>query len=172
MRPVAPLLVLAFLAVPLLEIYVIIQVGQVIGAGWTLLLLVADSALGAWLLRREGSRAWRALVAATRSGRMPDRELADAALVLVGGTLLLTPGFVTDLVGFWFLLPQGRPLTRRILTRMLARRLLAGPGSGRVRVVRVGVPPERPTGPSRVVPGEVVDPDPRRPGPEGHRPGD
>ena len=89
-------LFLAFVAVPVLEIWVILQVGQVIGGWPTVLLLVLDSLLGVWLLRREGVRTWQALRDALAQARLPGRELADAALVLVGGTLLLTPGFVTD----------------------------------------------------------------------------
>ena len=99
----------AFIVVPLAEIYVLIQVGQVIGVWWTILLLVADSVLGTWLIRREGGRAWRALQTALSSGRMPARELADGALILVGGTLMLSPGFVTDAFG---ILPPIARLTR------------------------------------------------------------
>ena len=66
-------LLLAFIVVPLAEIYVLIQVGQVIGVWWTILLLIADSVLGTWLIRREGGRAWRALQTALSSGRMPAR---------------------------------------------------------------------------------------------------
>ena len=87
---------LTFVVVPLVEIYVLIQVGQVIGAWWTILLLIVDSILGGWLIRREGRRAWLALTTALNSGQMPARELADGALILVGGTLMLSPGFVTD----------------------------------------------------------------------------
>lgn len=143
-------LVLAFLVVPLLEIYVLVQVGQVIGVWWTILLLVADSVLGAWLIRREGGRAWVGLNEALASGRMPARELADGGLILVGGTLMLAPGFVTDLFGMALILPFTRPFMRRVLTQVVTRRLLVGglprdaarPGSGS-------------QGP--VVRGEVVD---------------
>ena len=79
------LLFVAFIAVPLIEIYVIIQVGQVIGAWWTILLLIADSIFGSWLIKREGGRAWLALRAALEAGRLPHRELADGVLILVGG---------------------------------------------------------------------------------------
>src|SRR5687767_5494170 len=98
------LLAAALLVLPILEIYVIIQVGQVIGAGPTIVLLIAESALGAWIVKREGRRAWEALNSSFSTGRLPTRELSDAALVLVGGTLLLTPGFVTDVFGFFFVL--------------------------------------------------------------------
>ena len=117
-----------FLVVPLLEIYVLIQVGQVIGAWWTIVLLIADSIFGAWLIRREGSRAWRALSSALQSGRMPARELADGALILIGGTLMLTPGFVTDAVGVLMILPFTRPLFRRALSGAVSRRLVVVTG--------------------------------------------
>ena len=151
-------LLIAFIAVPLLEIYVLIQVGQVIGVWWTILILVADSILGTWLVRREGGRAWRALQTALNSGRMPARELADGALILIGGTLMLAPGFVTDAFGILLILPLTRPVARRLLTTVVARRLVVVPRGG-------GRPPG-PDGPAEgpVVPGEVVDPDQGRAG--------
>jgi UPF0716 protein FxsA len=138
------LLVAAFIVVPIVEIYVIIQVGQAIGPWWTILLLIADSIFGSWLIAHEGRRAWQALSVALSSGRMPSRELADGALILVGGTLMLSPGFVTDAVGMVLILPFTRPFARAALTRIVSRRLLtaARPGSGS-------------QGP--VVRGEVVD---------------
>ena len=140
------LLIAAFILMPILEIYVIIQVGRVIGAWWTILLLVADSIVGSWLIRREGRRAWLALTTALRSGRMPATELADGALILVGGTLMLSPGFVTDAIGILLVLPFTRPIARRLVTRVVAQRLLDS------RRPRPG-----PRGP--VVRGEVVDDD-------------
>jgi len=120
------------LVVPVLEIAVIIAVGKVIGGWPTLALLVFESALGAWIVRREGARAWRALSSALTTGQMPSRQLADAALVLVGGTLLLAPGFLTDVVGFFLVLPFTRPFARRLLEVVVARRLLGGVfGNGR-----------------------------------------
>jgi UPF0716 protein FxsA len=144
------LLVAAFIVVPILEIYVIIQVGQVIGAWWTIVLLIADSIFGSWLIRHEGRRAWQALTTTIQSGRMPATELADGALILVGGTLMVSPGFVTDVVGIVLILPFTRPLARRLLTRAVSRRLL-----------RTGGDAPRP-GPAQqgpVVRGEVVDDD-------------
>lgn len=114
------------LVVPVLEIAAIIGVGKVIGGWQTLVLLLVESALGAWLVRREGGRAWSALVTALNTGRMPSRQLADAALVLIGGTLLLAPGFLTDIVGFFLILPATRPVARRALEAVVARRLLGG----------------------------------------------
>jgi UPF0716 protein FxsA len=157
------LLAVLLLVVPITEIYVIIQVGEVIGAPATIVLLIVESALGAWIVKREGRRAWAALTGSFNTGRLPTRELANAALVLVGGTLLLTPGFVTDVVGFFFVLPFTRPLARRGLSWLVARRVLRAPGGGagwhgdtRGNRPRTGNGQGR-DGP--VVPGEVVDDD-------------
>lgn len=117
------LLFLAFLVVPVLEIWLLIQVGQVIGGWTTVALLIADSLLGAWIVRREGRRAWKALQEALGAGRMPDKELADGGLILVGGALLLTPGFLTDVFGFLCVLPFTRPLMRRLAGWFFARRV-------------------------------------------------
>ena len=125
------LLLVAFVVVPLVEIYVIIQVGQAIGPWWTILLLIADSILGSWLVRREGARAWRALRSALEERRMPANELADGMLILVGGLLMLTPGFVLDIVGAFCILPFTRPVGRRVLSGFVSRRLgvVAFPGA-------------------------------------------
>jgi UPF0716 protein FxsA len=144
-RRVLTTLALALLVVPIAEVLVIIAVGRAIGGWPTFGLLVIESALGAWLVRREGARAWGALRGALSSGRMPAGELADAALVLIGGTLLLTPGFVTDVAGFFFVLPLTRPIARRLLARIVERRLL---GAGPWRAAWSG---------ERVVRGEVID---------------
>lgn len=117
------LVALALLVMPLAEIFVIVQVGQVIGAWPTVGLLLFESALGAWLVRREGSRAWGALRTALQTGRMPARELTDASLVLVGGVLLLSPGFITDVFGFFAILPFTRPIARRWLQVAVERSL-------------------------------------------------
>jgi UPF0716 protein FxsA len=166
---VGPLLVVIFLFVPVVEIYVIIQVGQLIGPLPTLALLIIESLLGAWLLKREGRAAWASLQQAVAAGRMPAQELVDAGLVLVGGSLLLAPGFVTDVVGFFFILAPTRPLARRLLLWLLARRAArlagrarwsAGPAaagprsSGRPRPAQRG--PARRPAPPRVIPGELV----------------
>jgi len=120
------LLALALLVVPTAEIAVILAVGRTIGTWPTVALLIVESALGAWLVKREGSRTWTALAQAINSGRMPSRQLADSALVLVGGTLLLTPGFLTDIAGFFFVLPVTRALARNVLEQVVTRRLLGG----------------------------------------------
>jgi UPF0716 protein FxsA len=145
-------LFVAFVVVPLVEIFVLIQVGQVIGPWWTIALLIADSILGSWLIRREGRRAWQALTSALSSGRMPAKELADAALILVGGTLMLTPGFATDAVGLFVILPFTRPLARRVLARVVTKHLVVST-TGTPRNARHPGPGSE----GRVVRGEVVD---------------
>ncbi|HUR73537.1 MAG TPA: FxsA family protein [Sporichthya sp.] len=125
------IVLLALIVVPIAEIYVIVQVGQQIGAGWTILLLIADAVLGSWLIRREGRRAWRALREKVNSGGLPAKELADGALILIGGTLLLSPGFLTDILGFFLVLPITRPLARRALVGFAKRYfVVAGPRAG------------------------------------------
>jgi UPF0716 protein FxsA len=145
------LLVLLFIAVPIVEIYVIIQVGQAIGALWTIALLVADSILGSILMRSQGRAAWQRFNDAIAAGRIPAREVLDGVLVVFGGALLLTPGFVTDIVGAIFLLPPTRAVVRGLLVRRFAGRLIvAVPGSMR-----------RPRGPGADVDGTATEVDPR-----------
>ncbi len=121
----ALLLVVLFIVVPAVEIYVLIQVGQAIGALPTVALLLVDALLGAALSRREGRKACRALRTALDAQRLPAREVVDGALVVLGGAFLLTPGFVTDVIGVLCLLPPTRALLRRSLTGLATRRLLA-----------------------------------------------
>lgn len=117
-----PFFFLLFVGMPILEIYVIIQVGQEIGAGWTIALLVVDSLIGAFLMRSQGRLVWRRFVAALEEGRPPAREVLDGALVIVGGALGLAPGFVTDALGLALIAPPTRAIVRRALVRRLARR--------------------------------------------------
>src|SRR4051794_23072063 len=111
-----PLLFLLFIVVPIAEIYVIIQVGQTIGALWTILLLIADSIIGARLLSWQGRRAWERFQQALAEGRVPHREVMDGVLIVAGGAFLLTPGFLTDVLGLVLLLPPSRAAVRRVLT--------------------------------------------------------
>jgi UPF0716 protein FxsA len=111
------LLIILFIVVPIAELYVIIQVGELIGVWPTLALLLADALLGSWLLKHQGRTAWRRFNEALAARRFPGREVVDGALIVVGGTLLLTPGFLTDVVGIFLLLPPTRAITRRLLKR-------------------------------------------------------
>jgi len=134
------LLILLFIVVPVAELYVIIKVGELIGVWPTLALLLADALLGSWLLKHEGRGAWRRFNQALAERRFPGREVIDGALIIVGGTLLLTPGFLTDIVGVFLLLPPTRAITRRLLKRFTIGRFMvvAMPGGGRGPV---GPPP-------------------------------
>lgn len=142
-----PLLALLFLLVPLVEIWLILQVGQVIGAPGTLLALVAISIAGAVLVKREGLKAWRRFRDALAEARVPATEVVDGALLLVAGALLVTPGFLTDGVGFLLLVPATRVLVNRALRTRVRRAFGLGPGDRRDTGAR-RPPPAR---------GEVVD---------------
>jgi len=111
------ILALLFVVVPILEIAVLIQVGQVIGTGPTILLLVAMSLLGAVLAKREGMAVWRRFRLALTRGDVPSKEIVDGVLVLFGAALLLTPGFLTDFLGLALLLPVTRAAVRRSLMK-------------------------------------------------------
>jgi UPF0716 protein FxsA len=126
-----PFLVILFIVVPILELYVIIQVGQLIGIVPTLILLLADALLGSWLLKHEGRGAWRRFNEALAARRFPGKEVADGVLIVIGGTLLLTPGFLTDIFGLFLLLPPTRAIARRVLKRLtIGRFMVVGMGGG------------------------------------------
>lgn len=120
-------LALLFLVVPFAELFVLLQVGQVLGVFETIGLLVLVSVVGAWLVKREGIGVLRRAEARLREGGMPGRELVDGVLILFAGALLLTPGFLTDIVGILLLLPPVRAALRSSTVRWLGVR--AGVGS-------------------------------------------
>jgi UPF0716 protein FxsA len=127
------LLLLLFIVVPIAELAVIIQVGEHIGVWWTIAILIADSILGAMLMRSQGRATWRRFNVTLQSGRPPAREVLDGVLVIFGGALLLTPGFLTDILGIVFLLPPTRAVARRLLVRRYAGRMIAAATRGRPR---------------------------------------
>jgi UPF0716 protein FxsA len=116
-----PVLVVALLAIPIVELYVIIQVADVVGALNTIALLILISVAGAWLLRQQGLATWARLQRALAAGQMPTKEVTDGALILLGGALLLTPGFLTDVVGLILLIPPTRAVVKGVFRRLLAR---------------------------------------------------
>jgi UPF0716 protein FxsA len=126
-----PFLVLLFIVVPLVELFVIIRVGEVIGILPTIGLLLLASIVGSVLLRVQGRAAWQRFQAALQAGRPPAREVLDGVLVIFGGALLLTPGFVTDLLGVALLIPFTRAGFRRILVARFVPRVVRA-GAGRV----------------------------------------
>jgi UPF0716 protein FxsA len=130
------LLLALFIIVPIAELYVIYKIGDSIGVLPTLLLLALDSVLGSLLLRSQGRTVWRRFNETMAAGRVPHKELQHGIAVIFGGALLLTPGFLTDVVGLLLLLPPTRALILRLLVRRLARRVEA-------HVVTPGSPPPR-----------------------------
>ena len=121
---VAALLAVAFLVVPLLELFVIIQVGSAIGALNTIGVLITVSLVGGWLVKREGVAVIRRVQGSLDAGIVPTTEVVDGFLILLGGALMLTPGFLTDVVGLGLLLPPVRAVVRRILRRRFTLRVL------------------------------------------------
>jgi UPF0716 protein FxsA len=121
-------LIAIFVLLPLAELYVILQVGDAIGIVPTLAILVADSLLGSWLLRSQGRAVWRRFNETLAVGKVPHREIVDGVLVIFGGAFLITPGFITDVLGVLLLLPPTRALFRRSLQRRLELRAVSSAG--------------------------------------------
>lgn len=141
------LLFILFIAVPIAELYVIIQVGGAIGVLPTLAILIADSLIGAFLLGHQGRAAWVRFRAALDENRLPHREVFDGAMVILGGALLLTPGFITDIFGIILLIPPTRDLVWLVSRRVIVARVSFGPraahwGYRQARDRRTGPRPE------------------------------
>jgi UPF0716 protein FxsA len=140
---VLALLVLVFIVVPLVELYVIVQVGQAIGVLETLALLVVVSIVGAWLARHEGFVVIQRVRERLERGQVPGKEMVDGMLVLTGGVLLLAPGFITDVLGILLLFPPTRAAVRAVVMRRFSLQVRSGP--------------PRPSGPSRSGGDDVID---------------
>lgn len=125
------MLVLVFLVVPLVELYVLIQVGSAIGALNTIALLILMGVAGGWLMKREGLGVVRRVQSQLREGRVPAAEVVDGFLILFGGALMLTPGFLSDIFGLSLLIPPVRALVRASLGRRLRVRVTGRPDGGR-----------------------------------------
>jgi UPF0716 protein FxsA len=132
-----------FLVMSIIELYVLVQVGQAIGALNTIGLVILISLVGAWLAKREGVSVLQRLRMQLDAGRMPTNELVDGVLILAGGILLVTPGFVTDIIGISLLFPPTRAAARALLKRRF-----------RVQVLSFGVRHPRP---SHDGPGDIID---------------
>lgn len=118
------MLVLAFVVVPLVELVVLVALQDRIGLGTTIGIVLATGFLGAFLVRQQGTRTWRAAREQFGRGQLPNRELAHGAMILFGGALLLTPGFITDLVGFSLMVPPVREFLRTTIGKRLAERVV------------------------------------------------
>ena len=139
-------LVLIFLLVPVAELYVIYLVGDAIGVWQTFLLLAADSVLGSLLLRSQGRSVWKRFNEALAAGRMPHREVIDGVLIIFGGAFLITPGFLTDVLGLVLLIPPTRSVVRRLAVRRLGRHVevgRSGRGDFEGTATEYDVPPRR-----------------------------
>ncbi len=119
-------LLIIFISVPFIELYILIEAGRIIGIGPTLVLILMTGVAGAWLARSQGIEILRRIQEETERGQMPAITLIDGALVLVGGLLLLTPGFFTDLLGFSFLVPLTRNSWRQVFSAWLQKQVKKG----------------------------------------------
>jgi UPF0716 protein FxsA len=137
-------LIVLFIVVPIAELYVIVQVGEAIGLWPTLALLLADALLGSFLLKHQGRGAWQRFNQALAERRFPGKEVVDGLLIVIGGTLLLAPGFLTDIVGLLLLIPPTRAIVRKVLRRFtIGRFVVVGMPDGGGGPARG--PGERPT---------------------------
>ena len=140
------LLILLLVSVPLLELYVIVQVAGGLGAGQTILLLLVVSVVGAWMVRRSGLGVLNQIRTRLEQGEIPGNELVDGLLIMLAGAFMLTPGFITDGVGLLLLFPPTRMAVRSVLVRRYSKRIRVagwspgsgGPGSPRSRGSRGG----------------------------------
>ena len=112
-----------FLVVPLAELYVLIKVGKVIGALWTIAALVLVSVVGSWLIKREGLRCFSRIRSQLQHHRVPTDDLMDSGLILLAGALMLTPGFLTDVAGIALLIAPLRNQIRGRLKRRYGTRI-------------------------------------------------
>ncbi len=119
-------LFLLFVVVPLIELYLLLFVGSKIGFWWTVCIVLVTGVIGASLAKREGLRVWDTYRQALGEGRLPDEGIVGGLLVLVGGVLLVTPGMLTDLVGFCLLVPQTRRFFADLIRAVIAKKLDQG----------------------------------------------
>lgn len=115
-----------FLIIPLIEIYLLIKIGGIIGAFYTILIILITASLGAYLTKSQGFRVLRQIQDATQQGYMPGNELLHGLFVLIGGFALLTPGFLSDTIGFSMLIPQTREIYVKIAKEILKKKIQQG----------------------------------------------
>ncbi len=178
------LVVLIFIIVPIAELYVIIKVGEAIGLIPTLVLLLLDALLGSMLLGQQGRAAWIRFNRALAENRLPHKEVFDGVLIIFGGALLITPGFISDIFGLVLLIPPTRAIVRAIASRLVRRRMAIGGATTIWTMGRTQRPPRSRPAPEGPEPNPAGnDPPPRGPTPDnpfswedppqsGPRPGD
>ncbi|MDX6588478.1 MAG: protein FxsA [Solirubrobacterales bacterium] len=145
-----PLLFLVFILLPIAELWLIIEIGGSIGVPQTIALLIVDSLIGAALARSQSRAGWQRFNVALAEGRIPAKEVFDGAMIILGGALLITPGFITDIFGLILLIPPTRAIVRAFLTRLAGRR-----GAAAFRVAEFGYARRPGTGAPR--PGQSYD---------------
>lgn len=119
-------LFIIFTVVPIIELYLIIEIGGEIGALNTIIIIIATALLGSYLAKREGFIVLRKIQSALNEGRMPGKELIDGLLILIGGFTLLTPGFLTDLLGLSLLFPVTRAIYTNIAGKIIRHKVETG----------------------------------------------
>lgn len=152
------LLVVVFIIVPIVELFVIVQVAGLIGVLETIGLLILVALLGSWLVKQQGTAAWSRFRSALSQGRVPADEISDGAMIMFGGALLLTPGFVTDILGLSLLFPPSRAVVKRASRRAMARWVKKRTGHSGLydaRVVRVDRDAASPTTPRPSAPSDT-----------------
>ena len=115
-------LLLLFTVVPLVELFLLVKLGTVIGIGPTVFIVIFTGVLGAWLARRQGLGVLRRISDDLAGGRLPAEAVIDGLLIFIAGAVLLTPGLITDALGFFLLIPQGRAVVRRAVAARLQQR--------------------------------------------------
>lgn len=158
------LLIAILIGLPILEVWILVRVADQIGVWPTLTTLVIHAVGGGLLMHHEGRRAWQALTNAYTTGKVPTGHLADAALILLGGTLLMMPGYLTDVIGFLFLFRWTRPFARKMIAFFITRRKKGDPAPRRWSGLGDAYskplhppgngPPKR-AGEPNIIPGEV-----------------
>jgi UPF0716 protein FxsA len=119
-------LLILFVCVPFVELWLLLKMSESLGWGWTLLLVVGTGVIGAWVARDQGAAVMRKLQSEMAGGRMPAESIFDGVALLVAGALLVTPGVLTDLVGFGLLLPRFRLLLREWIKLAVSKRMTHG----------------------------------------------
>lgn len=134
-------LLLLFIIVPAVELILLIQMGQWIGTLPTVGLIVLTGIIGAYLTRQQGMQVWRRMQQELQGGQMPGEAILEGAMILVAGAVLMTPGVLTDALGFLLLIPPSRKLISRFVSAQIQRRI----ANGQIRVAGFG--PMGPMGP-------------------------
>ena len=128
-------LLLLFTVVPLVELYLLVEIGGLIGVAPTIAIVILTGFLGAWLARRQGLDVFRRISAEMAQGGLPTDPLIDGLLILIAGAVLLTPGLLTDAAGFFLLIPRGRQFVRKTVARAFASRIHVEQPSGQPDVI-------------------------------------